>query len=101
MQPTTLATGFRRTSSGALFLFLLGRNRNFRERGGGRGDLRFVLFRFLSFAVTTNLTFRHRNSLLRRLAGGEHHHPGTVASVKISADVRAHVLDVPQSLSQL
>src|ERR1700737_3808130 len=57
----------------ALFfpLFLLGRNRNLRERGGGRGDLRLLLFGLLGFTVATNLTFRHRNSPLRRLAGCE------------------------------
>jgi len=37
----------------ALFfpLFLLGRSRNLRERGGGRGDLRLLLF-WLSLAVS-------------------------------------------------
>jgi len=58
----------------ALFfpLFLLGRNRNLRERGGGRGDLRLLLFGLLGFTVAPNLTFRHRNSPLRRLPGCEH-----------------------------
>jgi hypothetical protein len=69
----------------ALFfpLFLLGRSRNLRERGGGRGDLRLLLFRLLGFTVATNLTFRHRNSpfkearWLRAL-----HHPAAVVSVR-------------------
>ena len=58
----------------ALFfpLFLLGRSRNLRERGGGRADLRLLLFWLFGFPVAPNLTFRHRNSLLRRLAGCEH-----------------------------
>jgi hypothetical protein len=53
-------------------LFLLGRCRNLHERGGGLRDLRLLLFRLLGFTVTTNLTFRHRNSPLKRLAGCEH-----------------------------
>jgi hypothetical protein len=53
-------------------LFLLGRSRNLHERGGGLRDLRLLLFRLLGFTVTTNLTFRHRNSPLKRLAGCEH-----------------------------
>jgi hypothetical protein len=53
-------------------LFLLGRSRNLHERGGGRGDRRLLLFRLLGFTVATNLTFRHRNSPLRRLVGCEH-----------------------------
>ncbi len=54
----------------ALFfqLFLLGRSRNLHERGGGLGDLRFLRFRLLGFTVATHLTFRHRNSPLKRLA---------------------------------
>ena len=58
----------------ALFfpLFLLGRGRNLRERGSGRGDLWLLLFRLFGFAVAPNLTFRHRNSPLRRLPGCEH-----------------------------
>ena len=58
----------------ALFfpLFLLRRSRNLRERGGGRGDLRLLLFWLFGFPVAPNLTFRHRNSPLRRLAGCEH-----------------------------
>src|SRR3984893_8500645 len=53
-------------------LFLLGRSRNLHERGGGLRDLRLLLFRLLGFTVTTNLTFRHRNSPLKRLAGCGH-----------------------------
>ena len=53
-------------------LFLLGRSRNLHERGGGLRDLRLLLFQLLGFTVTTNLTFRHRNSPLKRLAGCEH-----------------------------
>jgi hypothetical protein len=58
----------------ALFfpLFLLGRSRNLHERGSRRGDLRLLLFRLFGFPVAPNLTFRHRNSPLRRLAGCEH-----------------------------
>ena len=58
----------------ALFfpLFLLGWSRNLRERSGGRGDLRLLLFWLFGFPVAPNLTFRHRNSPLRRLAGCEH-----------------------------
>jgi hypothetical protein len=58
----------------ALFfpLFLLGRSRNLRERGGRRGDLRLLLFWLFGFPVAPNLAFRHCNSPLRRLAGCEH-----------------------------
>jgi hypothetical protein len=58
----------------ALFfpLFFLGRSRNLRERGGRRGDVRLLLFWLFGFPVAPNLTFRHRNSPLRRLIGCEH-----------------------------
>jgi hypothetical protein len=64
----------RQSAGRALFfpLFLLGRSRNLHERGGGLGDLRLLLFRLLGFTLATNLTFRHRNSPLMRLAGCEH-----------------------------
>src|ERR1700731_4583146 len=65
---------FHPASATMLFfpLFLLGRSSNLHERGGGLRDLRLLLFRLLGFTVTTNLTFRHRNSPLKRLAGCEH-----------------------------
>jgi hypothetical protein len=52
-------------------LFLLGRHRNFRERGGGRGDLRLLLFRLFGFAIATNLTFCHRYPPLTEARGCE------------------------------
>ena len=53
-------------------LFLLGRSRNLRERGGRRGDVRLLLFWLFGFPVATNLTFRHRNSPSRKLTGCKH-----------------------------
>src|ERR1700730_4772542 len=51
--------------------FFLGGVAIFMSEGGLR-DLRLLLFRLLGFTVTTNLTFRHRNSPLKWLAGCEH-----------------------------
>src|SRR3982074_2541946 len=86
-------------------LVLLGRSRNLHERGDGLRDLRLLLFRLLGFTVATNLTFRHRNSPLRRLAGCEHRITrSAVVSVSKSADkvkrlriknpISAHLHDV-------
>jgi hypothetical protein len=44
----------------------------FASEGADPATFGFPFFRLLGFAVATNLTFCHRNSPLRRLAGCEH-----------------------------